>query len=59
MISRTSILAALFAVIATTSIAFAADHQVRRVDAAATASATAVAATVQLPTVYVTAKRAA
>jgi hypothetical protein len=55
MISRTSILAALFAVFATATLAGAAEYQTRRVDAAA---ATAVA-TVQLPTVVVTARRIA
>lgn len=57
MISRTSIIAAVFAVIATASLAGAAEYQVRRVDAALAAAA-ATTTVAQLPTVYVTGKRA-
>lgn len=55
IISRTSIVAALFAVVSTAAVFGAAEQHVRKVDAALAATTVAV---VQLPTVVVTAKRA-
>ncbi len=56
MISRTTLVAALFAMLVTASLAGAAELHVRKVDAAAAAPVVAV---VQLPTVVVTGKRIA
>jgi hypothetical protein len=55
MISRTSIIAAVFAVLGTVTLFSAAEQHVRHVDTAVAAPTVAV---VHLPTVVVTAKRA-